>query len=639
MANPKIEVEVGAKIKDLESKLDDANRRLNETGKEFGKLNEFAVGALQGIAAAFTVDAIVSFGKAVLDTTAKFQKFEAVLTNTLGSSSAAQLALIQISDFASQTPFAVDELTAAFVKLANQGFKPTTNELRSLGDLAASTGKSFDQLAEAIIDAQVGEFERLKEFGIRASKEGDNVKFTFKGVETQVKNTETAIRGYVLSLGDAEGVSGAMAGISETLGGKISNLGDNIEQLKLAIGDQTSGIFAASLDWLNSFVEATTRATKGIAKLREETDLKQVSTQFDANRKAVIELAEGYQSLDPNLSKQDAFRKSISFLSAEFKKAKTDLETFRNQIYTNSELNQIIDNFDDLFNEFVIGGDKVDKTTTSFEDFSKAQDLVNKKFFEGNPEVNTANFLLERQNQLAKDLTDTYTKLGEEILKGINPEIIDVGIDLSSLTPNEDKAPELPIADKIKEALLSLENELDERIPTIEGRLRQFGSNVDDIIRNNVADAFIDLGVSIGEALANGENVLKAIGQSLLRSFSRFLGQLGEQLILFGTAGLAFGKLSLALTNPLTAVKAAPFAIAAGVALIAASAAIGSIGSKGIGSGGASVGTSGIGAGSSFTGTGGQSFNSAQNINLVGQFRVSGTDLVYVIDRTKESQI
>ena len=52
---------------------------------------------------------------------------------------------------ASKTPFAVVELTQAFVKLANQGFRPTTDELRKLGDLASSTGKQFDQLAEAII--------------------------------------------------------------------------------------------------------------------------------------------------------------------------------------------------------------------------------------------------------------------------------------------------------------------------------------------------------------------------------------------------------------------------------------------------------------------------------------------------------
>ena len=276
MANPRIEVEIGAKINEFEKKFEKVDDQVNKTGKQFSKLNEFAVGALQGIAAAFTVGAVVNFGKAVLDTTAKFQKFEAVLRTTLGSDSAAKIALNEIADFATKTPFQIDELTSAYIKLANQGFKPTTDQLTKLGDLAASTGKSFDQLAEAIIDAQVGEFERLKEFGIKASKQGDQVTFAFKGVETQVKNTSEEIQKYILSLGEAEGVSGSMANVSETLGGKMSNLEDNIEQLRLAIGNQTSGIFADSLDWLNSFVEATTRAAKGVAKIREEADFKQL---------------------------------------------------------------------------------------------------------------------------------------------------------------------------------------------------------------------------------------------------------------------------------------------------------------------------------------------------------------------------
>lgn len=211
----------------------------------------------------------VSFGliaKQVIDVTSEFQKFEAVLTNTLGSNSAAQKALTQIKDFAAATPFSVQELTASFVKLANQGFIPTTGELKKLGDLASSTGKSFDQLTEAIIDAQTGEFERLKEFGIRASKSGDQVKFTFKGVQTQTKFTADSIRDYILSLGELEGVSGSMAAISQTLGGRISNLGDAFDSLLLAIGNSSSGP-------LNAAIESLIKLTNAAANLGDELSL------------------------------------------------------------------------------------------------------------------------------------------------------------------------------------------------------------------------------------------------------------------------------------------------------------------------------------------------------------------------------
>jgi tetratricopeptide (TPR) repeat protein len=122
--------------------------------------------------------------------------------------------------------------------------------MRLLGDLASSTGKSFDQLAEAILDAQTGEFERLKEFGVRAAVAGDQVTFTFKGIKTQVDNTSEAIRGYVLSLGAAEGVSGSMEKISGTLGGRISNVKDSFTQLQTTIGSINSGVLFSFVGYL-----------------------------------------------------------------------------------------------------------------------------------------------------------------------------------------------------------------------------------------------------------------------------------------------------------------------------------------------------------------------------------------------------
>jgi hypothetical protein len=253
MANEKLIVELTAQIQGLKSGLDSASEELNKFNNRTKKTGENsekdfnAIGAAASkvggiVAGAFAVGSIVSFGKGVIDATSQFQKFEAVLSNTLGSSSAAQLALSQIQEFAATTPFQVDELTGAFVKLANQGFKPNIAQMRLLGDLASSTGKSFDQLAEAILDAQTGEFERLKEFGVRASVAGDQVTFTFKGIKTQVDNTAESIQKYVLSLGAAEGVSGAMNKISNTLGGKISNVADSFNQFQITLGKLNSGV-------------------------------------------------------------------------------------------------------------------------------------------------------------------------------------------------------------------------------------------------------------------------------------------------------------------------------------------------------------------------------------------------------------
>lgn len=194
-----------------------------------------AIGAIGGTAA------LGMLGKDILDTTAKFEKFGIVLRNTLGND-AGNDALDMIANFAATTPFQLDEVTAAFIKMANQGFVPTREELVKLGDIASSTGKSFDQLAEALLDAQTGQFERLKEFGIKASANGDKVTFSFKEQQTTVDNTNSAIQKYILSLGELHGVAGANAKISESLTGEISNLEDKLAAMYNEMGTANKGV-------------------------------------------------------------------------------------------------------------------------------------------------------------------------------------------------------------------------------------------------------------------------------------------------------------------------------------------------------------------------------------------------------------
>lgn len=207
------------------------------------------------IAGAFSISAITSFGRSVIDTTAKYQKFEAVLSTQLGGEAAGKQAMDMIQKFAAETPFQVDELTNSYAKLASQGFRPTENQLTNLGDLAASMGKPFDQLAEAVLDAQTGEFERLKEFGIKARQSGDKVQMTFKGQTTVIDKSSGAMQEYLLSLGKMPGVVGSMAAISETTGGKLSNMSDATDNLKKNLGESLKPIIDKIIDAIKSFVE------------------------------------------------------------------------------------------------------------------------------------------------------------------------------------------------------------------------------------------------------------------------------------------------------------------------------------------------------------------------------------------------
>lgn len=236
-----------------------------------------AASSYVGVMALGAVASIGILGKSILDVTAKFEKFGIVLKNTLGDTKGAE-ALTMIANFAATTPFQLDEVTGAFIKMANQGFVPTRQEMIKLGDLASSTGKSFDQLAEAVLDAQTGQFERLKEFGIKASANGDRVTFSFKEQKTTVENTNKAIQNYLLSLGELKGVAGANEKISASLTGQLSNLGDKLDAMYNKIGSDNKGILYTAVGAASKLIENYEAVGEAVGALVAVYGLAKVAT-------------------------------------------------------------------------------------------------------------------------------------------------------------------------------------------------------------------------------------------------------------------------------------------------------------------------------------------------------------------------
>jgi phage tail tape-measure protein len=68
-------------------------------------------------------------------------------------------------EFANKTPFETDSVVDATVKLTSYGLE-AQKVLPAIGDMAGVMNKDLNQAVEAVADAQTGELERLKEFGI-----------------------------------------------------------------------------------------------------------------------------------------------------------------------------------------------------------------------------------------------------------------------------------------------------------------------------------------------------------------------------------------------------------------------------------------------------------------------------------------
>lgn len=196
--------------------------------------------------------------KKLLGSTVELQDFQAQLKTATGSVENAGVAFEALEDFASTTPFALEQSLDAFIKLTNLGLTPSERALTSYGNTASAMGKDLTQLIEAVADATTGEFERLKEFGIKASSEGDRVTFTFRGVATEVGKNAAEIEEYLTNLGENE-FAGAMSDRMATVGGQMSNLGDLWNQLfrtisEMGVGSVIGATIQVGIDLLSEMI-------------------------------------------------------------------------------------------------------------------------------------------------------------------------------------------------------------------------------------------------------------------------------------------------------------------------------------------------------------------------------------------------
>ncbi len=260
----------------------------------------------------------------IVNATRETEKLFAVLKNATGGSELKALTIFQqLQEFAATTPFALNEVVGAFTKLQQRNFNPTIEQLRTMGDIAASSGKSIDQFVEAILDAQTGEFERLKEFGVVARKEGDNVRVTFRGQAETFKNTSENLNAYLLKLGELPGISGATAAVAATLDGSLSNLGDNFTRLFATLGSG-GGFLKAIVDGFGSLVESANKffSIPLSEKLREQQTefnalvavLKDVNSSEATRNQAIAELQRNYPEYIGNVNLETASQGELNTL-------------------------------------------------------------------------------------------------------------------------------------------------------------------------------------------------------------------------------------------------------------------------------------------------------------------------------------
>lgn len=334
---------------ELEAELSKVNSRMEElrgTGEyaqqqltAFDKTMNMAKTAAKGFIAVQLVRYLKDVGMKSYETRKEYARFEATLRNATGSSEEAAKAMKMLQQLAKDTPASVSEWTESYIKLVNRGIKPTTDELTAMGDIAMSQGKDIDQFIEALLDAMTGENERLKEFGITASKNGKTTAYTFRGVTTEVQNTDMAIKNYILSLGKLQGVQGSMATQMNELAGLESNLGDQMESIYNKIGKKLEPAIKSFMGTLGRFMGTISKS------------LDSSGEKFDDQLNKVVSLQNG---LLPLLNRYDELKTKTSLSAQE-----------------QDELNQLISRIAQIIPGAVTGFDNYGRAISVSTDYAR----------------------------------------------------------------------------------------------------------------------------------------------------------------------------------------------------------------------------------------------------------------------------
>lgn len=610
MANPRIEVEIGAKVEGLTAGVTSATSQLDKLGKaaqttapQVQKLTQATSGYNSvGIDFARIVQdapfGIIGVGNNITQLAQSFQ----TLKNTTGStSSALKQAFASIFSSGNALILGISLLTTAFTILQQKGFFKSEESAKSLTDRL----KEYEEGLKGVAAAN-----------LKGAQDSQKEISTLKGLELQATNTSLSTKQRTDAVNQLQKLYPEYFGNLTQEQIKNGDVGQAYIKVTESLIAKAKAQ-AATNEIAQNAIEILTIETK----LEEQRSKRLTQTAAaQAQLDALIEkrqkdgfLTQGdlqrYDTLIKSINNANQSLKEEEILQGEILKIKKEDEQLIGKI--NSSLEQ----GGNLVKE---SGKAIDQNKDKVKQYSQAWDDYN--------------LGLATTQELTDKLTFSSKDYEKSILSALSSFNQLDGKEVKIKTEVEGFEPETAGPRPFEVFLDDVALQLD-KLPDLQQRVADFAFTVNDLLKNNVTDAFIDLGYTIGETLASGGNVLKAIGGSVLKSFSNFLGQFGQQLIAYGVAASAFGKVSLALATPGAAIIAAPLAIAAGIALTAIAGAIGSLGKKGTGGGGGGGGAGGgsaAQAGSTFTG-GGVGGLFAQNRDVSGEFVVKGQDLVYVL--------
>ncbi|WP_314771624.1 tape measure protein [Capnocytophaga sputigena] len=266
--------------KDVEAIKKQFEQMTNKAVEEGKKQANVWQTLLKGATAYFTLQGAQSFISQMVAVRSQFQQLEISFGTMLKSKEKANELMAQLTDLAAKTPFGLEEVSEGAKKLLafQVPAEEVTETLRRMGDVASGLGVPMGQLIHVYgqVKAQgklmTNDLYQFMNAGIPIIAELSKV---VGKSETEIKDMVSAgkigfteIQAVIKNMTNEGGLFyNLMAEQSKSLGGQISNLRDNFDQMLNEIGKSSEGIVSGAIKGVSFLVENYETIGKLIAGL------------------------------------------------------------------------------------------------------------------------------------------------------------------------------------------------------------------------------------------------------------------------------------------------------------------------------------------------------------------------------------
>jgi len=261
-------VKIGADTRELNKSLGKVRREMKRFGSNFKSLG-------RDLSRSVTLP-LAAIGAAAIKSASDLETLETSFISLTGGTEQARNMMKQLNEFTAKTPFQIDAVAKSARQLiaSGTGVGEVNNQLQFLGDIAATSGSSIDEIAAifAKVNAkgkvELENLNQLAERGIpifKALSDATGLPAEKLGAgRVTVEQFNAVLKSFAEQGGFAEG---AMERLSETTAGKFSTAIDNLKIAGASLVESIMPLLKQAIDKLTEFTKGFTRLTPEVKNI------------------------------------------------------------------------------------------------------------------------------------------------------------------------------------------------------------------------------------------------------------------------------------------------------------------------------------------------------------------------------------